>query len=75
MRTIFTVIVTITLFIAISASINTKPVEESPPRTKDMELFCITPHGHQVYRYAIPEGEFVYVLIRHHDGYPIGITK
>jgi hypothetical protein len=44
------------------------------PKTLNMELYSVTPHGHQVFK-KCENGTCVFVLVRHHDGYPIAITS
>ncbi len=45
-----------------------------PPTTLNMELYSVTPHGHQVFK-KCENGTCVFVLVRHHDGFPVAITS
>jgi hypothetical protein len=49
---------------------DTKPA----PTTLNMELYSVTPHGHQVFK-KCENGCCVYTLLRHSDGYPIAMSS
>lgn len=63
----------ITTLVIVLTSLFSKPEQEVKPKTLNMQLVCVTPHGHQVYSY--PDGKTtIYVVIRHADGIPLGIS-
>ena len=51
-----------------------KFTQPEQPATLDMELYSVTPHGHQVFK-KCENGCCVYTFIRAYDGYPIAITS
>ncbi len=52
----------------------TPDAKPTKPATLNMELYSVTPHGHQVFK-KCENGTCVFVLVLHENGYPIAITS
>ena len=64
------------LFFLIGSGIyrSIKAKQPEQPATLNMELVCVTPHGHQVWKYWDVD-HWDHVLTRHSDGYPIAMSS
>jgi len=73
------IIITAIVVYTVKNSTATKNEKAVEPVNINMELVCVTPHGHGVYRYrdqylAGVNPNYIYVLIRHSDGYVISLS-